>query len=141
MTEPVKEEIENSIIEVAKGSTFMEVTDKVISKLDSLATEYGAEAFDLVLTLLQIKAGWAILSGLMLITVCILAFKYARKAFKAGKENYWQEFPILLILSSGLTVLTFILSLKSLLSFTTWLMLFSPKMGLIWMAVSKVISF
>jgi hypothetical protein len=136
-----QEEVINSIIEVSKDATFIEVINKVTVKLDSLVAEYGAEAFDLILTLLQVKAGWTILLGILLAIICALAYKSMRKAYKIGEANNWEDFPGAMVITLIIMGITGIPSLNFLLSFTTWLMLFSPKMGLIWMAVSNVISF
>lgn len=143
-TEEAKTDIVNQIIDIGTNTDLMGIIGALQTKMQDIVSQYGADAVDLVLTLLQVKAGWNIVIGLILAAFSIKLWRVGKAAIKNANDCNWENFQptvycIVSFIGSG--VLGMIGLIDYLFNFTTWLMLFNPKLGLAWMAISKVITF
>lgn len=130
------------------SSSVMSLMSTFSDKLSEVVHKYGADAVNLFLTVIQLKAGANLFMGFLFIFISILVYKYgikrlwiwAPKREQTNSYNNGDSYLVAGVASAAWATISFMVIQSYLFDFFSWVAVINPKAGLVWLAISKIIN-
>lgn len=136
------------------GKTVGDVMAGLYSHINNFVAQYGAEAWNGILLLMQVKSIWDLAIGIIIMIIGVLLitkvqtrmhseYENSKLSENGRKKENGDGFYIIGFFASWVigVILVFVSLFAYILNFTLWLTAFAPELGLAYRVLTKVVSF